>query len=333
MKTSKGLKIVVTVIALLIIIAIPVTFLLVKESESVYADESYWAVFGGGKSDEKKADVFYITPTVDMGRKGNFNMDISDENMRSRFVNAINAEQAVYQESAVFYAPYYRQMTFPVYSMSEEEMKDYFEIAYKDVCEAFEYYIKHVNNGRPYILAGFSQGAQLVIELIKDYMELPLYQKGFVAAYAIGWRITDEDVSQYKHLRVATCENDTGVVISYNTEAPNVESSIIVPKGVKTYAINPLNWMTDSTPADKSLHLGACFPEKDGTITEEIPEFTGAYIDETRGTLIVDVDKEKYSSSLFEEGVFHLNDVMFFYRNLQDNVKVRIDTFVKNHNS
>lgn len=333
MKTNKGLKITVTVVALLLIIAIPVSFMIIKEPKSVYADESYWAAFGDGKSDDKKADVFYIAPTVDMGKDGNFNMDINNEKLRSRFVGAINTERDVYQESAVLYAPYYRQMTFPVYDMSKEEMQPYFEIAYKDVCEAFEYYIKHVNNGRPYILAGFSQGAHLVIELIKDYMDLPLYQKGFVAAYAIGWRVTDEDVQQHKHLRVATCEDDTGVVISYNSEAVGVESSTMVPKGVKTYSINPLNWMTDSTLADKSLHLGACFIDYDGSITEEIPEFTSAYIDETRGTLIVDVDKEKYSSPLFEEGIYHLNDINFFFRNLQENVKVRIDTFVKNHNS
>ena len=60
----------------------------------------------------------------------------------------------------------------------------------------------------------------------------------------------------------------------------------MVPRGTKTLAINPLNWKTDSTPADKTENLGACFTDFSGEITEEIPQFTGAWLDETRGTLI-----------------------------------------------
>ena len=34
------------------------------------------------------------------------------------------------------------------------------EIPKADVFAAFDYYIKHYNNGRPFILAGHSQGSQ-----------------------------------------------------------------------------------------------------------------------------------------------------------------------------
>ena len=83
----------------------------------------------------------------------------------------------------------------------------------------------------------------------------------------------------------------------------------MVPAGTQALAINPLNWKTDSTPADKSLNQGACFTNYDGEIETEVPQFTGAYLDPDRGTLrVTDVDPAAYSNSLFPDGVYHLYD-------------------------
>ncbi|MEG2106338.1 MAG: DUF3089 domain-containing protein, partial [Clostridia bacterium] len=122
---------------------------------------------------------------------------------------------------------------------------------------------------------------------------------------------------------------DTGVIVSLNTESKEIMTSIIVPEN--TLAINPLNWKTDSTYAPSALNKGACFTDYDGKITNEIPNFTGAFLDKNRGTLKVDesVTSEKYPPGLdvFEDGVYHLYDYQFFYRNLQENVSKRITEF------
>ena len=88
---------------------------------------------------------------------------------------------------------------------------------------------------------------------------------------------------------------------------------------------------TDETPADKTLNKGACFTDYSGEITEEIPELTGAYIDPVRGALkVTDVTPEEYPASLsiFEDGVYHLYDYQFFYRNLLENVNVRTEAYL-----
>ena len=121
------------------------------------------------------------------------------------------------------------------------------------------------------------------------------------------------------------------MIVSFNSEAESVGDSLMIPAGTKTLAINPLNWKTDGTAADKSLNLGACFTNYSGEITSEIPELTGAYIDPERGALkVTDVTPEEYPAglSIFEDGVYHLYDYQFFYRNLQENVKTRIDAFL-----
>ena len=68
-----------------------------------------------------------------------------------------------------------------------------------------------------------------------------------------------------------------------------------------------------------------------GNITEEIASYCGGYIDETSGKMIVtDIDGQDalYSAeSIFKTGDYHLYDLAFFYRNLQNNVKQRTESF------
>lgn len=301
-----------------------------QKSDTIdYSQSENWAYYGVGEG--KSADLFLICPTVDMGKNGNYNMSMDDTDTKESFVGALNMERGIYEDSATMYAPYYRQMTFPVYSMTENEMKPYLETAYRDMAAAFEYYFENFNNGRPIILAGFSQGSQLLLMLLEEYFDDDKYSENLVAAYCIGWRITEADLAKHPHLKMAMSEDDTGVIISFNSESEGVEDSIMVPNGTRTLGINPLNWTTDSTPADKSLNKGACFTKYSGDIKQEIPQLTGAYLDAERGTLIVtDVEPGDYSSSLFPDGVYHLYDYQFFYRNLQENVAVRLESFLSN---
>lgn len=292
-----------------------------------YSDPGTWAYYAEGEG--KPADLFLICPTVDMGQAGNYNMSLDDEETKENFIGALNMERGIYEDTATLYAPYYRQMTFPVYSMGEEEMRPYLDIAYRDVAAAFEYYWKELNDGKPLILAGFSQGSQILLALMEEYFDDPAYSDRLIAAYCIGWRVTEEDLSRYSHLKMAQREDDTGVIVSFNTESVETQDSLMVPNGVKSLGINPLNWRTDTTPAGRDRNQGACFTNYSGKIEREIPQFTGVYLDETRGTLKVpDVSLEDYRSSLFPDGVYHLYDYQFFYRNLQQNVRVRTEAFL-----
>ena len=193
--------------------------------------------------------------------------------------------------------------------------------------DAFTYYLEHYNEGRPIILAGFSQGADMSIRLMKDCFAEEAVNDLLVACYAIGWSITEEELAEYPHLRFAAGAEDTGVIIAFNSEAEAVTDSLMIPAGTRTLAINPLNWKTDGTPAGKEENLGACFTDYSGNIVTEIPQLTGAYLDPVRGALkVTDVTPEEYPPvlSLFSDGVYHLYDYQFFYRNLQENVGVRL---------
>ena len=67
------------------------------------------------------------------------------------------------------YAPYYRQMALNGYKLDTAECERRLAIAYKDVSDAFAYYLENENNGRPIMLAGFSQGSDMVYRLMEEY--------------------------------------------------------------------------------------------------------------------------------------------------------------------
>lgn len=294
---------------------------------SIYSDKSNWAYYAIGEG--KAADLFLLCPTVFSGSGNSHNMSLDDERTKASFYGALNMEKGIYENECRMFAPYYRQAGLEVYQLDKAEREQYLESAYRDVKEAFTYYMENLNNDRPYVLAGFSQGADMTIRLMKDLFSDEKYSKNLVACYSIGWKLTSEETAEYPQLKPAQGETDTGVIITFNSEAEDIKTSVIVED--KTLAINPLNWKTDSTPADKSLNLGACFTNYDGEIVKEEKNLTGAYLDPDRGTLkVTDIDKSDYPSSisLFPQGVYHIYDYQFFYRNLQKNVSDRVKAFV-----
>lgn len=303
---------------------------LASAKEADYADTGSWAYWRVGEN--KPADLFIVCPTVDLGTDGNKNMSLADNEAKKNFYGALNMERGIYEQYCRMYAPYYRQAVMAAYDLLEKEAEPYFNLAYKDVRAAFLYYMQHENGGRPFVLAGFSQGAEMCLRLLKDFGNEDFVKNNMVACYAIGWRFTPQEAEKYPYIQPAKCADDLGKVIIFNSEAPEVTSSAIVPEGVKTFAINPLTWNCSSEKAPKTLNVGACFTDYSGAVVREVPNLTGCYIDNERGTLkVTDVDKKEFVPGLplFSEGVYHIYDYQFFYCNLQQNVNLRIKTFME----
>ena len=275
--------------------------------------------------------MFLICPTVDMNDE--FNMSLEDADTKANFLGALNMERGLYEDTARLYAPYYRQAAMKVYGLEPEEREPWLALAYEDISAAFTWYLAHENEGRPIILAGFSQGADMCYRLLEEYFGDEALYRQLVAVYAIDWPCTEEMTAQYPQIVPATGEDDFGVVVSFDCEAPEVTETLITPAGVRALTINPLNWKTDGTPADQSENLGACFTNYSGEIKREEAGLCGCYIDEDRGVLkIADVDPADYPPIVpgMQEGAYHVYDYQFFFRNLQKNVADRTARFLEN---
>ena len=300
-----------------------------KASAVNYADKENWVYYGVG--DDKDADLFLVGPTVDTLDEEN--MSLENDVMKKYFSGALEMERGIYEESARMYAPYYRQMALNGYKLEDKDEQDRrLAFAYQDVSDAFKYYLENENNGRPIVLAGFSQGSDMVYRLLEEYFGDEEMQNRLVAAYAIGWACTEDMVKEYPQIKPAQSADDLGVVISFDCEAPEVTGTIVNPAGQKAYSINPLNWKTDSTAADKSENIGSRFMKSSGKIIGEYTGLCGCYIDEERGVLkVTDVDPADYPAVLdiFPEGAYHIYDYQFFFMNLQENVQNRVELYME----
>lgn len=288
-----------------------------------YADAANWVYRENAAAPAKPADVFFLAPTMCLRTVPN--MDVQHPLDRALFRKAVEDEYGIYTDKARFFAPYYRQKSFVQYLNPAAQ-----ETAYGDARAAFRYYMEHDNGGRPFILAGYSQGAEQMLRLIKEELADEALARRMVAAYLIGWCVTAESIRHYPQLRPAQGETDTGVFICWNSEAAGVQDSMLVPRGTVAYCINPLNWRTDDTPAPAALNAGGCL-RSFGSMGTPQRGFCGAVINPQRGTLNPQFAagvRAPRSNPFFGGGIYHAHEPFLYRANHRANVVKRIEAYL-----
>ena len=282
-------------------------------------------------SPDKAVDVFYVYPTIYQD-KSPWNMDVFNQTLRADVQGLLKAQAGVYSGAANLFAPYYRQVSFAALDPNEDmTLNSYFRIGADDVHRAFDYYLNFLNQGRPFILAGHSQGSVVLLDLLRSRFKDPALQEKLVAAYLIGYSVTRDDLRKYPWIKAAQGADDTGVVVSWNTQEPGATGSPVLRKGA--ICINPLSWRTDDAMADRNLNLGAVFfDDFKGKVLRMVPQYAGARVNTKTGALET-VPPDKMEAGRFPPGVLHKFDYAFWYRNLERNVQTRVDAYFKRHGS
>ena len=309
----------------------------VKEKPTDYSQESNWYKI---PEITKEFDTFYIYSTIYFGaNEGDPDYATLDNR---EMLDGIKVEHAikssVFEESTNLFIPIYRQSSLK--HAAEAFVEDghidnaLFGTPYGDITAALDYYFEHYNQGRPFVIAGHSQGAAILRLLLKNYFkEHPDRYKRMVAAYAIGYSITKEDLETNPHMKFATGETDTGVIISWHAEGPkNVEANLPLPNliiGKDGISINPLNWKRDETYAPASMNLGSIVITDEKTCTTEIRDIEGdAQVNLARGTVITNAKAEPNEmADLAGPQCYHQDDYSIFYNNIKDNVAKRIAAY------
>ena len=290
-----------------------------------YAHSTSWIAFPANP-DQFPVDIFWVYPTI-LSDNEHWLMDITSEPLLKKAKGTLVKQASVFSGQANLYAPLYRQMNMAALSLPPEEMNTLQNYGMEDVWNAFTYYLANLNNGRPFILAGHSQGSDILVELAKKHWGSIGAERNLVAAYTIGWSITHGDLKENPALTMCESAEQTNCFISYNSvaagrqkAAPTITMDAVV--------VNPLTWTTDETVAPASLNLGARFFNDDGT-TETIPHFASAQaIDSGLVVQAQDPGRIDCTSLGFPAGVYHFYDYSLFFDNLRDNVGKRIAAFL-----
>lgn len=297
-----------------------------------YSDPENWIIRHADLMCAKKVDVFYVYPTVYTDSLP-MNMDIDSSANVENAVIATKKQIGVFSDTCNVFAPLYRQMS--MVGIDSPNKDKYFSRGLSDVIDAFSYYLKYLNRGRPFILAGHSQGSEVLLELMKTKKFTP-YKDKLIAAYLIGYTVTRSELNAIG-VGLAKGERDFGVVISYNTQSSDTINSPVLEEDA--LCVNPLNWGNDS--AKKDANIGAVFFDSIAKIDTIIPHYTNAHIETSKKVinakvLIADDPNSSnfYNSKWpFDEGVYHVYDYSFFYFNLKKNVNTRVAAYLENHHS
>lgn len=266
---------------------------------------------------EGAVDVFYVAPTCvwdwhdAQGHVMHFG-DIYNADQREALRPSLELAADIFSGTYNFYAPYYRQITLESWMEGKDVVDDRFPYAMADVKRAFDHYMAHENGGRPFVLAGFSQGAKAVVELLKD-MPMSVYRR-MVAAYVVGYPVTLQEANTYKTIEAARDSLDTGVTVCYNSVAHTDAICPVLSPG--DLCINPLNWRTDGTPSFLN-----------DTVTVRV--------DTKHHVLLVEGfnPDDFYLPSLgklFAKGNYHLQELTFYADYLNRNVKQRVRSYFRN---
>ncbi|MAV79197.1 MAG: hypothetical protein CMC22_03235 [Flavobacteriaceae bacterium] len=300
-----------------------------------YSESKSWAVLPGKyprvlKGFEKikrdqKADVFYIYPTLFSDKNvSDWNANIWTSSIRQDvFDTAVKYQASAWQNAGDLYVPFYRQAHYRIFVEPDNKMvRTAWEIAYEDVKNAFQYYLKHYNKGKPIIIASHSQGSMHAKRLIKEFFDSKPIRNQLVAAYLIGARVLP---SEFNTIQPLEDPKATGGFISWNAYKMNK-----LPKNYNNWfqggvTTNPITWDTQNT-SKKSNHKGLLskdlklYPKSlnielvDGILWTSLPEIPG-----------------RIFLSLIKN--YHFADINLFWKDIEQNAIARVESwYQKKHN-
>ncbi len=302
-----------------------------------YANDSSWAAL---PSTEDNADyvpvpdqmpvrqtevaTFFIHPTT-YYRKAAWNAAIDHEESAG-FVNdgVMPWQASVFNGCCDVYAPRYRQGALWSFYDDSGSGEKALEFAYKDVERAFDAFLDRID-GRPFILAGHSQGALHAQWLLERRISGAPVLERMVAAYPVGMGIQPDAIPA--DIPVCQSAEQTGCYVTWNALGPKAEAWEDYPGAV---CVNPLSWRQDGKVVTASQNPGSLGAS--GTVPHtELPfeaGVTGAQCLNDRllvGPFSSDI-YDKLPINMGKEN-YHGIDFNLFYASLRQNAVDRAKVF------
>jgi hypothetical protein len=177
------------------------------------------------REDGQPVDCFYVYPTVSKETSRNADLTVQPEETA-----AAVAQASRFSQVCRVFAPMYRQRT----------LRDLFNLAdgwansapnrtaYLSLLAAWQDYLAHDNDGRPVVFIGHSQGAAMLVRLLRAQVDPnPSLRRRVALAILLGANVTVPTGrvvgGSFAHLPLCTRPGEAGCVIAYSsfpTEPP-----------------------------------------------------------------------------------------------------------------
>ncbi len=221
-------------------------------------------------------DCFYVYPTVSTARAANAPLTATPA------IQEVATQQAArFSSVCQVWAPVYRQRTVTSLALGLGRNPVANQIAYQSLLQGWKDYLANDNDGRPIVFIGHSQGAAMLIQLLRSQVDdVPALRARMVAAIILGGNVTvpvgKRVGATFSHIPLCSSPGQTGCVIAYSTfkgipvptayfgrpgQGVSLQSGQTATRGLQVACVNPAAiGSTAAAPLQPYFDLGAAAP-------------------------------------------------------------------------
>jgi hypothetical protein len=270
-------------------------------------------------------DVFFLHPTSFTDpERAEWNAPIADAELNAKTdYSSILFQASAFNEYRVF-APRYRQAHLRAYYTTDTtNAKAAFDTAYADIRRAFLYYLEHLNQGHPIIIASHSQGTTHALRLLHEFFDSSNLSNKLVAAYVMGMYIPP---NYFSSLTLCSDPLSTGCLAGWRTFKQGYEPSFVKQEKEASWIVNPLSWTITDSMADYNLNKGAVLRK----FNKVLPGVAAAEIHDG----ILWTPKLHFAGSfLLRTKNYHIGDINLYYLNIRYNLRQRVAAYLSLHHA
>lgn len=282
--------------------------------------------------------VFFVHPTSFLDRS-QWNAPLDDPESQKRARTLLQGMASPFSAASEIWAPRYRQATFGAYLTDAPEAQQALDAAYRDVEQAFQFFVSSIGKDVPIVIAGHSQGSHHITRLLHDHIAATPLTSRIAAVYAAGWPVSVKHDLPGMGLPACAAADQTGCIISWSSFAEPADPEMVMehyaqstgfdgqPRADSTIAcVNPLTGALGGE-AGAERNLGTLVPDKKLKSAALVPQMVPARCDE-RGLLLIGPPPEM-GAYVLPGNNYHIYDIPLFWENLRQDVNNRVRAWTK----
>ncbi len=280
--------------------------------------------------------VFFIHPTSYM-EKTSWNAPLDNVAANEVASQYVHAMASPFNKASEIWAPRYRQATFGTFLTADPKADQALDAAYRDVDQAFTFFLDSVDDNVPIVLAGHSQGSVHLLRLLRERIAGTPLQNRIAMAYAIGWPISIKHDLPALGLPACATPDQASCLVSWMSFAEPADPHQMLSRyneangfdgeeraGSAFVCTNPISGVLNGkAPAEDNL--GTLVPDLVNMTGQLVPGAVPARCD-SQGILLIG-DPPELGPAVLPGNNYHVYDIPLFWANLQADVVHRVEAW------
>ncbi|MBU1755729.1 MAG: DUF3089 domain-containing protein [Alphaproteobacteria bacterium] len=278
--------------------------------------------------------VFFVSPTSYIQAGGDWNASLTDAATNQRARIFLRGLASPFNGADEIWAPKYRQAAVGAFLTDRPAAKLAIDAAYRDVRDAFRYFVESVDPAKPIVLAGHSQGALHILRLLMEEVDGSALEGRIAAVYAPGWPISVEHDLPALPFPACAASGQVGCILGWSSFADDNDPDFLMRRYSTTPGFNGeprgdgpilcVNPITGGTNGDAlaSENLGTLVPDEGLSRAELVAGAVPARCDAS-GLLLIG-DPPELGEGVLPGNNYHVYDIPLFWANVQKDVLERV---------